>query len=61
MKKRQVYSVLVLLLDDEGEQHNSLQKSLTRSLISGKRSEAAFFTIFQELMKEDSDELKGLL
>ena len=49
------------LLDDEVEQPDRVsRKTWIRSWISRRKSEAAFFTIFQELAKKDSVVLEGL-
>ena len=48
--------VLALLLDDEEEQREKVSRRVcTRPQISRRKSESVFFTIFQELMKEDYD------
>ena len=53
MEKAQVRSVLALHLEKVP------RKGWTRRWVSRRKSEGVFFTIFQELMKEDSDGLKG--
>ena len=60
MERVQVCSVLALLIDDKEEQREKVStKVWTRPWISRKKSECVFFTMFQEVMKEDSDGFKS--
>ena len=62
MEKTQVCSILALILDDEEEQREKVSRKVwIRPWISRRKSKGAFFTIFQELVKEDSDGFKGSL
>ena len=61
MSNVQVIAAIALLLDDEDEEKENVQESSqwVRPWIARRKSDGAFYTIFQELKQEDGEGFRG--
>ena len=61
MSNVQVVAAIALLLDDEDEEKENVQErsQWVRPWIARRKSDGAFYTIFQELKQEDAEGFRG--
>ena len=61
MSNVQVIAAIALLLDDEDEEKENVQErsQWVRPWIARRKSDGAFYTIFQELKQEDAEGSRG--
>ena len=61
MSNVQVIAAIALLLDDEDEEKENVQErsQWVRPWIARRKSDGAFYTIFQELKQEDTEGFRG--
>ena len=63
MSNVQAIAAITLLLDDEDEEKENVQErsQWVRPWITRKKSDGAFYTIFQDLKQEDAEEFRGYI
>ena len=63
MSNVQVIAAIALLLDDEDEEKENVQErsQWVRPWIARRKSDGAFYTIFQELKQEDGEGFRGYI